>query len=432
MSKQTFYDGDDGVALIVGPKATTARSPVHVVYGGADRYSARTPQKLGAIARQTMASFARDASEFAKAIGIPITPDASQATKIFDLTNDKLEREAVEDFRIDFEDGYGFRSDDEEDSHARSAAEQLATAFAEGTITPFCGFRIKSLGPETERRAERTLTLFLSTLLERTAGVLPENFVVNLPKITDRDEVKHLVSMLEKIEDDARLPHGAIGVELMIETPEAIFDHKGRMAIPRIIKAARGRCRSIHFGAYDHTASLGIAARFQGLGHPAADLARQFMLLAAAPLGVRVSDSVTTELPTVVHRGDDLNSEQLDENRAAVHRGWRIHFDNVSRSMASGFYQSWDLHPNQLPARYAAVYAFFLEGFDLQTQRLRTFVERATQASMTGNVFDDAASARGLINYFERGISSGAFTAERVAAAAGKDISSIRAMLVAD
>ena len=42
------------------------------------------------------------------------------AYTIYRRVTEKLQREPVEDFRIDFEDGYGNRPDDEEDGHAVS------------------------------------------------------------------------------------------------------------------------------------------------------------------------------------------------------------------------------------------------------------------------------------------------------------------------
>lgn len=409
--------------------ATPDRSPVHVVYGGADRYSSATSAKFGAIALKAVNEYAPGPVEFAAAMDLDHNNGGHStldSSRVYSLTLEKLQHEPVEDFRIDFEDGYGFRSDDEEDDHARLAAAELARAYCDSTITPFCGFRIKSFAQETEFRAERTLSIFLEELLEKTGGALPNNFVVTLPKVSDRDQVNRLVELLEKFEDSAQLDQGSIGIEIMIETPQAIFDHKGRLGIPRLVKAAKGRCTSAHFGAYDYTASLGIAAQYQGLDHPAADLARQFMLIALAPLGIRLSDSVTTQIPTPVHRGEDLSEAQISENRTAVTGAWRTHFTNVSRSMANGFYQSWDLHPNQLPARFAAVYSFFLRGFDEQARRLQTFIEKATRASLTGTTFDDAASARGLVTFFERGVGCGCFSPEGVELAVGKDLEGLR------
>src|ERR1043166_4744797 len=48
----------------------------------------------------------------------------------------KLAREPVEDFRIDFEDGYGNRPDLEEDHHAGAAAAELSRGMRAGTLPP--------------------------------------------------------------------------------------------------------------------------------------------------------------------------------------------------------------------------------------------------------------------------------------------------------
>ena len=84
--------------------------------------------------------------------------------------------------------------------------------------------------------------------------------------------------------------------------------------------------------------------------------------------------------------------------------------DNIRRSLQHGFYQSWDLHPAQLPARYAAVYAFFLESLPDAARRLNAFLDRAAQATLVGNTFDDAATGQGLLNFFLRGLACGALT----------------------
>ncbi len=190
----------------------------------------------------------------------------------------------------------------------------------------------------------------------------------------------------------------------MIETPESV------LAVREIAEAAGARLAAAHFGAYDYTASFGITGAHQHLQHDACRFARQMMQVNLAPLGVRLSDSVTTEMPVAVHRGENLSEKQKIENRRAGSAAWRRHYNNVSRSLINGFYQSWDIHPAQLVARYAAVYAFFLETADEQAARLRNFVGRATQAMLTGNQFDDAASAQGLLNFFTRAVSCGALT----------------------
>jgi len=103
-----------------------------------------------------------------------------------------------------------------------------------------------------------------------------------------------------------------------------------------------------------------------------------------------------------------LSPEQELENRTVVHRAWKLHHDHIRHSLDNAFYQGWDLHPAQLPTRYATVYSFFLEGLDAASERLRNFISKAAQATMVGDVFDDAATGQGLLNYFLRAINCGA------------------------
>jgi len=400
------------------------RSPVHVVYGGAHLFKADTTKKLGKLALRSIKTYASDVDDFAAAMGLDENKKLLQT--IYKKTIDKLEREAVEDFRIDFEDGYGFRSDDEEDADATRASNELATAFLKKSLPPFCGFRIKSFAPETHNRGVRTLNLFFENLLTKTKNRLPANFVVTLPKVSDPKEVGELCRRLSRIENEAHLSAGSIGIEIMIETPRAVLDERGRVALAELVGAANGRCTSAHFGAYDYTSALGISAAHQHLHHPACDFARQMMLIALAPLGIRLVDSVTTKMPVPIHKDEKLTDEQKSDNRHSVHAGWREHFDNVTASMKNGFYQSWDLHPNQLVARYAAVYAFFLRSKDADAERLRGFVEKATKANLTGNTFDDAASANGLLNFFRLGLDCGAFSDAEIKKATSLSASQIK------
>lgn len=389
-----------------------ARSPVHVVYGGAHLFKSDTPTKLGKLALNALKTYAPDVEEFAASMGLDDDKKISHA--IYKKTVDKLEREPVEDFRIDFEDGYGYRADEEEDGDAVRASNELAKAFLNRTVTPFSGLRIKSFAPETHARGVRTLNLFLENFFRRTKSRLPENFVVTLPKISDPREVAELGRRLARFESDNRLAPSSIGIEIMIETPRSIVDEKGRIAIASLVEAAGGRCTSAHFGAYDYTAALGVSAAHQHLRHEACNFARQMMLVTLAPLGIRLVDSVTTRMPVALHVDAKLTDEQKSENRFSVHTGWREHFENVTASMSNGFYQSWDLHPHQLVARYAAVYAFFLRSRDADAERLRRFFAKATQANMTGSTFDDAASANGLVNFFRLGFDCGAFSAAEI------------------
>lgn len=435
-------------SLLFAPQTNQKqREPIHVVYGGANLFTAETPAKLGKIALKSIETYAPNFVEFAYAMWLagadtlPTFADViedleKQLTKnaekvksenfaawfawtVYQKTIEKLQREPIEDFRIDFEDGYGFRSDDEEDSHAISTSDALAKSFSENKITPFCGFRIKSFASETKKRAVRTLNLFLENLIEKTDGKLPENFAVTLPKITNCKEIKDLRKHLEKFEAKNKLPKNSIRIEIMIETPSAILDENGANPLRKFIETGKGRITSAHFGAYDYTASFGISAVHQHLNHESCNFARQMMLIALAPLEIRLSDSVTIEMPVPIHKGENLSDKQIRENKRAVHTAWRTHFNNVTRSQINGFYQSWDLHPAQIVARYAAVFAFFLESKDAQTKRLKGFIEKATQASMTGNTFDDAASANGIVNFFKRALNCGALNESEISEATG-------------
>jgi citrate lyase beta subunit len=359
------------------PGESGRRQPVHTFYGGAHLFRADTCRKLGTLAERALTEHAPDAAALAEAVGVP----ANLAEVVYARVVEKLRREPIENYHIDFEDGYGIRPNDEEDAAARAAAEQVAVAMADGGSPAFLGIRIKPLNEEWKARAFRTLNLFLDTVLSRTGGRLPRNFVVTLPKITVVEQVLALADALE--------PFPGVGMELMIETPQSV------LLLPKLVEAARGFCSAAHFGVYDYTASLGITASQQHLLHPACDFARSMMQLHLAGTGIWPVDGGTNILPLPVQPG-------------AVQRAWKLHYGHVRHALDRGFYQGWDLHPAQLPARFAAVYAFFLEGREAASERLRNFIAQAARATEVGGVFDDAATGQGLVNYFLRAVNSGA------------------------
>lgn len=390
------------------PGESGRRQPVHTVYGGAHLFRSDTTVKLGQLAVRSFNAFAPDASTFAQTLNIP----DQISTIVYERVSEKLSREAVEDFRIDFEDGYGIRPDAEEDGHVVAAANEVANGIAAGTLSPFIGIRIKTFSEELHARAIRTLDLFLTSLLDRTGGTLPDNFVITQPKIVDAEQVKVFVDILDEIEATRGLAPGTLKMEMMIETAQSIIAADGRSGLPRMLEAARGRCTGAHFGVYDYTASCEITAAYQDMLHPACDLARGMMQVAFGGTGVWLSDGATNIMPVAPNRGENLSTEQIAENNDVVRRAWKLHYDHCRHSLANAFYQGWDLHPGQLPTRYAAVYTFFLEGLDAASERLRNFVEKAAQATLVGDVFDDAATGQGLLNYFLRAINCGAITEE--------------------
>jgi hypothetical protein len=197
------------------PGELPARQPVHVVYGGAHLFTPETIPKLGAIARRALDQYAPSAETLAEAIGF----DLALARRIYPRLADKLTREPVEDFRIDFEDGFGNRPDEEEDRFAVDAARHVAAAARAGALPDGIGIRIKPLGEELKRRSLRTFDLFLTALLDASAGVLPANFVVTLPKVTTPAQVAALAAACDALEAAGGLAPGSVGLELNRSSP---------------------------------------------------------------------------------------------------------------------------------------------------------------------------------------------------------------------
>jgi len=396
------------------PGDSGARQPVHTVYGGAHLFRADTSRKMGGLALKFMREYFPDAQTLARALELGAQPEL-----VHGRVMKKLEREPVEDFRIDFEDGYGNRPDAEEDRHAEQAAAEIARGMAEGTLPPFIGIRIKTFSDELLARSSRTLDVFLTALLSKSGGRLPGNFVVTLPKVNIPEQVSTCAELLALVEDAHRLPRRSLKLEIMIETTQAVIGPRGDLPIRAMVKAADGRCVGAHFGTYDYTASCDITAACQSMTHPACDFAKDVMKVALAGSGIALSDGATSIMPVPKYKaaeGEKLTAAQLEENRTVVHAASKLHYDQARNSMVNGFYQGWDLHPAQLVTRYAAVYAFFLEGLDAASLRLKNFVAKAAQATLVGDVFDDAATGQGLLNYFLRGLSCGALTEEEALA----------------
>ncbi len=410
-------------ALYRGADLTvTRRSPVHTVYGGAQLFTADTNSKLAELSRKALHTYAPDADDVRSIFDIP----EGIAAAVRERVETKLSVEAVEDLRIDFEDGYGVRSGEEEDGHAVSTAAETADAIKRNALPPYFGIRIKALSVETGKRALRTLDLYLTHLIDSMNGRLPHNFVITLPKVNSPGEVSILSRALADIENGFGIDRGSIGIEIMVETARAIFDKNGSMALPGIVDAADGRCVAAHFGAYDYLSELGIASSEQGLSHSACDLARNLIKLSLAGRPVDVSDGATNLMPVAPHRGPDISDSQINENIAAVRAAWKLHYDNIRHGLAKGFYRGWDLHPAQFVARYAAVYAFFLESMPDASKRLRSFIEKGARANLVGNTFDDAATGQGLLNFFRRAVDCGAISEDEASEQTGLSIGDIR------
>lgn len=428
------------------------RQPVHTVYGGANLFKSDTCIKMGETALKSLQTYAPNFVVLADVLhleGFVHLPSSEK--KIERLVKDldkmsekkrknhpawlpysvykkiihKLQTEAVEDFRIDFEDGFGNRPDEEEDATAIAAANELAIGIKKKTISPFIGIRIKPFTEDLKYRGVRTLDIFLTTLLEKTKGKLPDNFVVMLPKVTIPEQVTALVRLFEIIETKNHLPPGSLKMETMVEATQIIMDEEGRNPLMRIIKASEGRCIAAHFGTYDYTASCGITAKYQTMAHPVCDFAHHMTKVALGGTGIFLSDGATNVMPVAPNRGEKLSKEKIKENVDSVHNAWRIGYSHTMHSLINGFYQGWDLNPAQLPMRYAATYNFFLSSYNDAVFRLKTFMERAAISTLTGDIFDDAATGQGLLNFFLKAMNCGAIS-EQEATSTGLTIDEIR------
>jgi citrate lyase beta subunit len=217
----------------------------------------------------------------------------------------------------------------------------------------------------------------------------PRPLIITLPKVSHPAQVAAMSRLCEALEEAHGLPTGSLRFEIQIETPPAVLGADGTATVARLITAAAGRCTGLHYGTYDYSAACGIAAHQQSMQHPVADHAKAVMQVAAAGTGVRLSDGSTNVLPV--------------GETAQVQAAWQLHARLVRRSLERGFYQGWDLHPAQLPTRYAATYAFFRDGAATAQSRLRAYLDRQTQG-----VLDEPATARALAGYLLRGLDCGA------------------------
>jgi citrate lyase beta subunit len=378
----TAYPGDDG-----------SRQPVHTVYVPGDRYTPELPARWGREALDAVA-----AAGGLDALAVDVGIEARTAAEVVPLVERKLAREPIEDLRIDFEDGYGDRGDDVEDADAVRAAERVAATVGAPGAPPFIGIRFKSFEAATRARGIRTLDLFVTTLVEH--GGLPDGLALTLPKVSTVAQVEAMAEVVAALERAHGLPEGRLRFEVQVETPQLVLGADGVVPVARLAHAAPGRIAGLHYGTYDYSAALGIAAPDQSLAHPAADHAKLVKQVAVAGTGIRLSDGSTNVLPV----GD----------RAP--EAWRLHARLVRRALERGFAQGWDLHPAQLPTRFLATYAYYREGYPEVAARLRHVHDRTS-----GGVLDEPATVRALAGFVRRGVQCGAIQPDEVAADTGLD-----------
>jgi len=376
---------------------TKARQPLHTLYVPADRITRTTVPESGAQALRLLEAHAADADAFVDAFGVP--PDVGERTR--ERTLLRLERMPVEDLRVDFEDGYGARPDDEEDRHAEEAARAVNDGRGEPIAPTWFGLRVKAFDdPGLQARSVRTLERFVSALVP-AAGGLPEGFVVTFPKVTDPDQVAAFADALGELESKLGLAERTLRFEVQVETPRSVLGPDGAAAAPRILEAGGGRITAMHLGVFDYTASLGLMPWEQRLDHPVNDFARQVLQVALAGTGVWISDGSSNVVPA---------SDAAEDVRAA----WRTHASRVRHSLSGGLYQGWDIHPSHLASRYAAVYGWLLPHLDDAVERVRAW----RRGSDPAGVMDEPATITSLLRYLRFAVSSGAVDEAEVRAVA--------------
>jgi citrate lyase beta subunit len=348
--------------------------PVHTVYISASDASPDTPQQWGGVALDLLN---RHATVFTE-LGDP----AELA-----LVRQRLTEAPIADLRLDFEDGYGRRPDDIEDADAVRAGQTLH-ALGLGSA----GIRIKGLTVTERQRSVRTLERVLDD------GV-PDGFVFTIPKLRAAEQVTAAVWLCEALESAHGLSERTLRFELQIESPQAVLGPDGTATVASAIQRADGRCTALHYGTYDYSAACGIAPQHQALDHPVADHAKAVMQVAAAQTGVWVCDGSTQVAPI----GSD------DQVAQAIRRHHRL----VSRSLARGYYQGWDMHPGHLVTRWLATFTFFRTAMAAAAPRLQAYLD-----CRGGAIVDEPATAEALAAVVLRGLECGAFTADDVVAVA--------------
>lgn len=418
------------------------RQPIHTLYQGADKFQYDILQKLGDVARQSLQNYAPNFIQFGQVFQLKnyerlpqssedkttLLSEFSKLTEaeikqhpfgamyqIYAKVINKLIAEPVEDYRIDFEDGYGNRSDKEEDETALQVGKHLAKAMELNVLPYFIGLRVKAFTEELKERSIRTIDLVLTELLSRSNGKLPDHFVIMLPKVTIPEQAEALSDLLSIFEEQHGLANNTIKMEMMVETTQAVMDAQGTNPLYRFIQAGKGRCHAMHFGTYDYTASCGITATYQEMDHPVCDFAHHMTKVALAHTGIWLSDGATNTIPIGPFQGK-LSTDQLEVNQSVVHAAWLKGYKNIRHSLWNGFYQGWDLYAEQLPMRYAAVYAFFLESYPDAVKRMKAYLTNLfkVQSGESKGIAEDAATGQALLNFFLKALNSGAISMEEV------------------
>ncbi|GAA4564717.1 DUF6986 family protein [Planotetraspora kaengkrachanensis] len=355
------------------PAREIAWQPVHTVYVPADRVTPGTVTEWRQAAMDLLHRHVFAPAELASLFDL----DIDLATPVHDRVRRKLAAEPIEDLRVDFEDGYGFRPWDEEDHHVESAAAAIAAMHEAGALPRRWGPRVKSFADGDPGRSLRTLDGFLTEVLKRT-GELPAGFTVTFPKVLVEDYLGQFAGCLEALERSLRLAPGTLRFEMQVEAPQTVmFLQRSADLVPSL----GGRLAAAHFGVFDYTAAIGLPPHEQRLDHPACDHARHVMQTALAGTGVELSDGSLAAAPA---------SDSPEDVGDLLRR----HSALVRHSLAHGYYQGWDMHPSHLVSRFATVYAFHYKCYEAYAERISAWEDERTAV---GGALDEPATVKTMM-----------------------------------
>ncbi len=357
--------------------------PFHVLYGGAQRFKAGTFAKMRGMAldfllRHENAGFLFETdSEVAK-------PTLARARK-------KLSQQAIEDFRVDFEDGFGAIDAQTTKQEATRVGAVLAAECSARLVSPWIGLRIPPIDVNDVTLV--VLDAFFAAYDSEWPRDHHGRFAVTHPKVTSAQQLRLLAEALTAIESKRGWPAATLAIEAMYEVPTDTSEWNA---------ACDGRLRSIHFGAYDYLSALGVPPEDQCLVHPLATRAQCHLVERFHSTNISISDGATLAMP--------LGSAREIADAAATQRM------QIRNALTLGIQQGWDLHPHQVTVRACVWIEFFLKGEHKNAQRLQAFLQESGRVSRVGSQFDDSASARALVRFFERGHAFGAWSDDDLAA----------------
>lgn len=397
------------------PLAPVLPKKFHTFYGGAHLFRPNTLMRMAQVGQQGFEKFfpspaalgdwyaqvfddeAKNKGEGCLRAALP-NFCGKTLTQIHERLQALISERYIEDYRIDFEDGYGIHAQSDELAQAERCAKVLAEILAGEPGSTEFGIRLKPFSGENREHSVRLLGHFFNVLqTEMSLEQLPR-FWVTLPKCRDAAEGASLLIMLQEMESALGMAPDTLGLEIMFETLESIraLGQPELLAqwVPQVQAGICRRPSALVLGTFDTCAEWGIAAINQGHQHPLMDHVRLQALSWGNQVGAHVVDSITRAVPQL-----------SDDNGPLV-----MHGRHVLHSVALGVSAGWDIHPLQVLARHAVRLAVVSAGLPEAINRLKQFLTAQTHASRVGAGFDDLATVRGLVAQLNQAVGLGLVT----------------------